>query len=319
LGQHRFGEARRLAQQCVQREPADAMAYGLLADACVELGEYKAAVAAVQKMVDLQPGTPAYARVAYLRELHGEREGALQMMRLSARAASPAAPESRAWCWTQVGDLLFDGGKLKEARRQYDLALFYRPRYPLALAGKARVATAEWKLAEAEQLLIQAISVSSQPELHSALGDVYFLAGKREQARKQYALVLKAEQAGPAAGAAPECHHRVLFCANHNRGLETALSLARREYAGRNDIFTCDALGWALYKNGRYGEAWRVAQQALRLNTQDAQILYHAGMIARRVPGQKEKARRLLQRALALNPYFDLREVPKARAALAAL
>src|SRR5206468_3139296 len=53
--------------------------------------------------------------------------------------------------------------------------------------------------------------------------------------------------------------------------------------------------------------------------TADAAILYHAGMIAARVPGQSAEAKRLLEQALALNPYFDARQAPAARRELAAL
>jgi tetratricopeptide (TPR) repeat protein len=318
MGQHRFAEARKLAEQCIRLQPNDYWNYGTLGDADVELGEYPAAVEAVQHMVDLKPGLPAYARVAYLRELHGKRPGAIKMMVMAAEAANPVDHESNAWCWTQVGDLAFKGGELKEARHSYDVALHWLPDYYLALAGQARVATAERKLDEAERCLTRAIAVIPRPDLLAAVGDVYALAGKSEQARKQYDLVVQVEAVNRAAGA-PDNRHLSLFYANHDRDLATALSLARREFAARHDIYTCDALAWALYKNRRYAEAWSMARQAMRLKTEDAAILYHAGMIAERVPGGATDARRLLQRALAVNPYFDPRQAPQARRVLAAL
>ena len=48
----------------------------------------------------------------------------------------------------------------------------------------------------------------------------------------------------------------------------------------------------------------RVVQQALRLGTQDARLLYHAGVIAR-AAGDRAAASDYLKRALALNPQFD--------------
>ena len=58
------------------------------------------------------------------------------------------------------------------------------------------------------------------------------------------------------------------------------------------------------------------AEKALRLGTRDAQLLYHAGMIAR-ASGESERARELLSRALALSPVFDPLQASLARAVLA--
>ena len=55
-----------------------------------------------------------------------------------------------------------------------------------------------------------------------------------------------------------------------------------------------------------------------RSGTEDAAFHYHAGMIARAL-GQPRAASRHLARALALDPSFDVRQAPMARAALDAL
>jgi hypothetical protein len=52
--------------------------------------------------------------------------------------------------------------------------------------------------------------------------------------------------------------------------------------------------------------------QALRLGTQDALLLFHAGMIAHSL-GEREEAKSYLRRALATNPYFSLTGAPHAR------
>jgi tetratricopeptide (TPR) repeat protein len=98
----------------------------------------------------------------------------------------------------------------------------------------------------------------------------------------------------------------------------TARRLARLEADTRDDVYTDDALAWALYRNGRFRAAARAAHRALRLGTPDALLLYHAGLIAASLD-RPDRAARDLRRALALNPWFDLRQAPRARAALAAL
>jgi Flp pilus assembly protein TadD len=86
-----------------------------------------------------------------------------------------------------------------------------------------------------------------------------------------------------------------------------ALQHARRAAQARDDIYTCDALAWTLFKNGRYQKAWRASQRARRLGTRDATLLRHAALIAARVPGASREAARLLRQARALDPTIDKR------------
>jgi tetratricopeptide (TPR) repeat protein len=97
-----------------------------------------------------------------------------------------------------------------------------------------------------------------------------------------------------------------------------ALELARRERAARSDIYTCDALAWALFKKGRLKEAEAAAKEALRLGTRDARIHYHAGMIHQAL-GDRAQAARHLKLALEINPAFDVLQADRAAQALAAL
>src|SRR5438552_3276537 len=178
---------------------------------------------------------------------------------------------------------------------------------PLAAAARPRAAG----------LYRRAVARVPQPDLVAALGDVHDAAGDADQAERQYALV---EYMGEVAAAAGTTYGRqlALFYADHDRRPEEALRLARLEAAGRGDIYTDDTLAWACYGNGRFAEAARAAHRALRLGTEDAMLHYHAGAIAAAL-GRDRIAARHLRRALALNPHFDLRQAPRARAALAAL
>jgi hypothetical protein len=56
----------------------------------------------------------------------------------------------------------------------------------------------------------------------------------------------------------------------------------------------------------------------MRLETRDARMLYHAGMIAA-ATGDRARARTLLGQSLAVNPHFDAIDAPRAAEALAAL
>jgi hypothetical protein len=71
----------------------------------------------------------------------------------------------------------------------------------------------------------------------------------------------------------------VNYWLDHDRNLEPALALATQEYEARKDIFTCDSLAWALFKNGRSAEAKKFMKEALRTGTKDARITQHANII----------------------------------------
>jgi len=73
---------------------------------------------------------------------------------------------------------------------------------------------------------------------------------------------------------------RALFCADHDRHLEEALTLARRELTIRQDVYAWDTLAWVCYKQGRLKAAAEASRKALSRNTQDGRLFYHAGRIA---------------------------------------
>ena len=138
LTNHRFAEALQTARHAQTFRNDDHDVWGQITDALVELGDYAGAVQAAQRMIDLRPDSSAYARVSYLRSLHGDIEGAIQAMTAAVKAANPNDPESVAWYRAQLGNELLNAGRLKHAEREFDAALLAFPNHSLALAGKTR-------------------------------------------------------------------------------------------------------------------------------------------------------------------------------------
>lgn len=79
------------------------------------------------------------------------------------------------------------------------------------------------------------------------------------------------------------------FWLDHDQNLAEALTLATREYETRKDIFTCDTLAWALFKNGKAHEAETPINEALRTGTKDARINNHAGVIFKTLNVRKKR------------------------------
>ena len=120
---HRFAEAVEFGTKLQQQYPQDSLVYGVLTDANIELGNYKEAADAAQKMVDLKPNMESYIRVAAVRSLYGDANGAIEAMNLAARVADPSNKEIQAWCLTHSGNEYFKIGNYAEAEKQYDEAL----------------------------------------------------------------------------------------------------------------------------------------------------------------------------------------------------
>lgn len=309
---HRFGDALVAGRQLQSDFRDDPFGYGVLTDANAELGNYDDAVAAAQRMVDLRPNTPSYARVAHLRSLYGDHKGAVQMYRLAARTADPGDKETQSWCLVQLGDEFWKNGKYAEAEKAYDDALGIFPEYHLAVAGKGRVKASVGDLDQAEKYLTSVVSRVPNVDSIILLGDVYTRLGRGEEAARQYELVQTVEER---LGVAGDQKRLALFWADRDTRLADALAIAEREYSSRKDIYTADVYAWCLLKNGRPREAKTVIDDAMHLKTGDARILYHAGMIEKNL-GNRSRAKHLLEMAFSINPGFDLLEAEKAHAAL---
>jgi tetratricopeptide (TPR) repeat protein len=138
MSQHRFEEAERSAREAIALRPQDAWNYGVLGDAVLEQGRREEAFAAFDRMMRARPDAAAYARVAYAQELQGDLDAALRSMRMAAEATSPRDPESQAWHYAQVGNLLLQLGDVTGASREFARADFVFPGHPDAASGQVR-------------------------------------------------------------------------------------------------------------------------------------------------------------------------------------
>ena len=303
LARHQFHAALELGEKARQLNPDRVYAYGVIADAQIELGQYEEAVDTLQAMVDLRPDMSSYSRISYIRELHGDIEGSLEMMQRAVDSGTPNL-ESTAWVRTQLGNLYFNTGKLEQADVEYQRTLQDRPNYVYAIAGLGRVQAAQGNTNEAVKLLERAIAIMPMPEFVITLGDLYQTTGQQEKADQQYELVTTIEKLYRASGVDLDMEI-ALFNADHDQNLPETLELARKAYVNRPSIHGADALAWALYKTENYKEAQEYSQESLKLGSKDALKLFHAGMIALKL-GNHVQAREYLEQTLAINPHFSI-------------
>jgi predicted Zn-dependent protease len=314
LNLHEFARAHDLAAPVHAADPYDADALAVLVDADVELGHYDAAARDLQALLDLRPGLPAYSRASYLRELHGDLAGAEQAMR-QALTAGAGDGFDVATVTTFLGDLAFNRGDLTQAAARYRDALHLQPDLVNAQLGRARVLAARGERAAAIRVLQALTERVPLPAAVILLGDLQAANGDVTGAARTFDLERSIVRLQQSAGAVTDLETAV-FDADHSDPA-AALVAARAAYAARPDnIYTADALAWALVQSGQGAAARPYVAQALRLGTADAPLHYHAAVVANAV-GDVTGARAELRTAFARNPFFSFSQQPAA-AALAA-
>jgi tetratricopeptide (TPR) repeat protein len=300
LGKHEFAAALNAAKKLNKKMPDDVMLYGFLTDANVELGNYKDAEAAAQWMLDLRAGSiPGLTRAAYLRELFGDIDGALDLMEMAYQSTPPNESEDRAWIITQMARLKLTTGNTSQAENLLQQALAMFPGYHYALGNLARVRIQQKRYAEAVELLKQRYEAAPHAENLYELAEALQLAGGYEEAEKAFG-EFEQKSLLESYRADNSNHELIFYYADHANKPAKALEVAEREFARRHDVYTLDAYGWALHLNGRSEEARRQIETALAVGVRDAKLFRHAGEIALKC-GDRAMAQHYLQESAELN------------------
>lgn len=278
LGQHEFQQALELARKLNKEAPDDVLVYGFLADALVELGRYDEAVEAVQWMLDLRPGNvPALTRAAYLRELHGYGEGALDFLWKAYERTSPAEREDRAWVLVQIAHVERQRENLDAAEEAVTAALELFPEYHYALAELGRILLDRGQPAAAVDALERRYRAAPHPENLYELATALEAAGRTEEAAEAFA---RFESDAAAESDSWDNSNRELIERYAESGrLEEAVALAEREMERRQDVFTRAAYGWALYQAGRTEDAREQFTVAREMRVLDGKIRRRAEVV----------------------------------------
>lgn len=181
LSLHQFNKALDTGLEAVTLNTYNAQIYGVLVDAYVELGKYEAAVAMADKMVSIRPDLRSYARVSYLRQIHGDMDGAIEAMKLAVGAGYPPYEET-AWARYQLGKLYESNANYEEARTEYMQILIDRPEYPFAVAALGDLEKNDKKYLAAERLYDEAIAIIPEVSFYLSKAQVMFATDRPEQA-----------------------------------------------------------------------------------------------------------------------------------------
>ncbi|MGW5636249.1 tetratricopeptide repeat protein [Streptomyces sp. NPDC003832] len=313
-----FPAARKWGEAARELAPKRWTTYPPLIDAYTGLGDHKAAKKALDRLLELRTGPAALARAGGVYRDHGWREDAAAS--LSDAAAGAEAPAERAAYLERGGQLAFERGDREAALRHFQEAVRLDPDQRAALAGQGRALAALGRTTEALNAYRVALAKQPLPQYALELGELYESLGLGQAARVQYDTLREQVRRAAAGGVDGEL---VLgqFEADHGDPV-AAVRRLRAEWRRQPGIAVADALGWALHRAGQDEEALRFARIATDGTkgggVRSALYTYHRGMIERDL-GLSGPARRHLQEALRINPWFSALHVPRARQALVGL
>jgi tetratricopeptide (TPR) repeat protein len=277
LERHLFSTAVESSRRLIQISPADPWNWGTLGDAYVEMGEYEKGAEAYQKMVSLRPDLASYNRAAHFRFLYGDVPAAIAIMKKAIEAGS-SSPENVAWCMVDLGNIYFKSGQPALAQQSFTDALRTFKNYHPAYAGLGRVLAETGDIEGAIRNYRRAQEITPLPDYAAALFDLYKKTGQDDLAAQQMDLLNVIDKVSIAAGEKANRNLALAF-ADHDVKLDRALQLAQGELEFRRDVYTYDALAWALYKNHRFPEALEYMQKALALKTPEPGFRLHSEII----------------------------------------
>jgi tetratricopeptide (TPR) repeat protein len=311
LSLHDFAGALTLGERAVSARPDHAASLGVVVDAQVELGDYEAAATTLQRMLDVRPDLAALSRTSYLRELHGDLDGAALALR-QAGAAGSRSPLDQAVLATLEGDLALRRGEVAAAADAYDRAAALLPDLPAVPAGRARVLAASGDLDGALALLEQAADRRPSTALLLLQADLLRLAGRDREADGTVRLVRASADLARAAGQVVDLEI-ARFEADHGDP-ERAIELARAAHDARpGNVFAADALAWALHSAGDDAAALPLVERSLRLGGADPGMQARAALVFA-AAGDEARAREHLSLAFRGSPLTAIAQYREARA-----
>ena len=136
-------------------------------------------------------------------------------------------------------------GRLADAERMTDASLQYVPDYAAALLARGRIQLAQSKTADAAATLERAARLNPLPEYQWTLADALRLLNRTDEAA-----ALEQQLVGDGASGDP-AHARALPVDAPRRTARRPSSSPGVKWQTRGDVFTLDALAWALASAGQ--------------------------------------------------------------------
>jgi tetratricopeptide (TPR) repeat protein len=296
---HRLGEVRRDLQMC----PLLSGRFEgrvLLADLDFQEGRYEAARLAFEHLIAENRTWDNLARLAHWKSKLGDIAEADQLYEEAEDDLTAKQMRSYAWLELRRGILALTHGRYEDAWKHYRRADEAYPGHWHTDEHFAELMAAEGRFDQAAQLFQEVIARAPKPELQQALGELYVLSGRAEEAQPWFDGALAIYLESVQRGGVHYFHHLADFYTHAREDPAEAVRWAREDLQMRSNFSTQAAMAWALYRNGKLSEAVGYIRLALSSGVRDAQIFSTAATLFE-AAGNAE-SEHYAQAALRINP-----------------
>lgn len=280
MAKHEFAAARAVAIRADSLDPGTPSHLALLGEIELELGKYDEAAAHFRAINYDGRNFTTGARIARWYELTGRSDLARVILKraiVSVDRRDDLPREQVAWFYYRLGDLELKAGNVASADSAFLIGLARHPDDTRVLGGLSRASLAKGEWQKAIDYGERATAIQLDPATLGTVSLAYAKLGDTVEA-KSYARAMSVS-----ALKQPGVIHRAwgLFLLDHGTARDRAdvLRRARRELKDRKDVYGHDLMAWALYRNGRLGEARKEMRSALSQHTQDVMLEAHATTI----------------------------------------
>jgi tetratricopeptide (TPR) repeat protein len=335
LEQHRFEDSLNAAELALTLEPGNQSAARTRAEIFLELGRYEEFQKTIQTLTLDDPNGQLI--LARWHEIKGDNAKAKRLLTIAAQKSEVAAhtdPQTTAWFYTKLGEAQFRFGNPEEARKSLTKALDLDPNSYKAAAAMTRLEAGLGNWQAVIEWGEKTAPTAKMTDIQALVADAHLSLGQKTTAEQIYKEIETANATPEMLAMKPTARHShpkstkrhthdrlfALFLADRSRHPFLAHHAAEEDLATRKDIHAWDTFAWATFQyyanvpaeetgEGDFllKEAQHSIDKALATGVKDARILFHAGMIYRQT--HPAKAATFLHQALAINPYFNARQV----------
>jgi len=246
LSLHEFKDALVVGQKAYEQNPYNAQINGVLVDCYVELGQYQKAVAMADNMMKIRPDMRSYSRVSYLREIHGDVDGAKEAMNLAVRAGYPGQEET-AWAMLTYGELLIKYGSLDAAEKVFEQILEVRKDYPFAVGAIGEIQYQRGEVKKAEETILRAMEIIPEVGFYTQMAQLYKDQGRNDEFKTIMDEVFVMLQEDVDSGHNMNLEYADIYLHLMNQP-EKALEFAKKEYEKRPENIDVNRMMAKVYK-----------------------------------------------------------------------
>jgi tetratricopeptide (TPR) repeat protein len=274
----------------------------LRADLDLQEGRYDEARTGYEKAIEEDRSWDNLARLAYFQGKLGDEAAAEQFYLEAEEEITAKEMRSYAWVELQRGLLDLAHGRHEDTWAHYHCAKEAYSGYWLVDEHIAELLGAEGRLDEAVSLYETVVTRVPKPELKQAIGEIYSLMGKSNEAEPWYEEALVGYLQSAERGQVHYYHHLADYYSHVREEAGEAVGWARKDLELRPNFATEAALAWALCRNGQIADALDLIDRALSSGVKDAQIFYKAGMIYL-ASGRGREGEKYLEQADQINSH----------------